>query len=196
MKPLESLLQDNFIVIDNFIDEQSAKSLYRHLKAEAKDHPELFKSDSQCPESISIYNFRWFLELLINKIPFVEEVMEEPIFPTYSYSRIYKNGTDLKPHVDKPICEISISMHLDSDGTRWPIYFTRPDGVVVELELQPGQAVMYLGCISKHWREKFEGQEYGQVFLHYVRGRGPNWDYYFDKKYDEKQIKKGLIYGD
>ena len=182
MRMLDALNQDNFIVIDNFIDTNSANALYKHFVAETKDHPEMFKRDPQCPKSMSIYNFRWFLELLINKIPFMDEIMEEPMFPTYSYARLYSHGEELIKHVDKPICEVSVSMHLGSDGTEWPIYVTKPNKEIVGINLKPGQAIIYYGLEAAHWRDKFEGQEYGQVFLHYVKGRGNNWKRYFDKE--------------
>jgi hypothetical protein len=177
----KALLKDNFIIVENFISKENAVGLYKHLKDEYIAHPELFGVDAQCPKSISIYNYRWFLELLIYKISFMADIMEEPMFPTYSFARIYKNGEVLTKHTDRPACEISVTMHLDSDGTPWPINFTKPDGEVVSIELKPGQAAIYLGEISEHWRDEFKGQEYGQVFLHYVRGRGCNWEHYFDR---------------
>jgi hypothetical protein len=72
-------------------------------------------------------------------------------------------------------------LHLGSDGTSWPICFTKPDGEVVSKDLKPGEAVIYLGCISEHWRENaFVGKEYGQVFLHYVRSKGKYVNHCFD----------------
>jgi hypothetical protein len=40
---------------------------------------------------------------------------------------------------------------------------------------------MYLGCQADHWREKFSGTEYTQLFMHYVRSNGPKAWAYFDK---------------
>ena len=36
-------------------------------------------------------------------------------------------------------------------------------------------------CESEHWRDKFTGQEYIQVFLHYVRGTGEHWEHFGDR---------------
>ena len=177
----QQLLDNNYLVIDNFITEEKAKKLYRYFKDEATKNPQSFSHDPQCPKSLAMYNFRWFLELLIDKIPFMSEVLEEPMFPTYSYARIYANTEVLEKHRDRHACEVSVTLHLDSDGTEWPIWFTKPNGEIISYSLKSGQAIIYLGMISEHWRNEFQGEEYGQVFLHYVRSQGENWMCYFDK---------------
>lgn len=111
----------------------------------------------------------------------MNELVEEKLLPTYAYARIYKNGAELVKHKDRPACEVSVTLNIGGDGTSWPICFTKPDGSVVSKDLKPGQAVIYLGCISEHWREgAFTGQEYGQVFLHYVRSEGKYINHCFD----------------
>jgi hypothetical protein len=43
--------------------------------------------------------------------------------------------------------------------------------------------MLYLGCVADHWRDTpFSGQNYSQLFLHYVRSNGSNAWAYFDKK--------------
>ena len=177
----QQLFENNYLVIEDFIPSEKAAELHNYFKEEAAKNPQAFAYDDQCPKSLAMYDFRWFVELLIDKIPFMSEVLEEPMFPTYTYARIYANGEVLKKHTDRHACEISVTLHLGNDGTDWPIYFTKPNGEEVSYILKPGQAVIYLGMISPHWRDAFEGQEYAQVFLHYVRGRGENWMCYFDK---------------
>jgi len=36
-----------------------------------------------------------------------------------------------------------------------------------EIKLEPGDMLMYRGCELEHWRNAFEGENCGQVFLHY-----------------------------
>lgn len=177
----QQLLDNNYLIIDNFITQEKAKKLYSYFKEESIKNPSAFSNDPQCPKSLAIYDFRWFLELLIEKAPFMSKVLEEPMFPTYTYARIYANGEVLAKHKDRHACEVSVTLHLWNDGTDWPIWFTKPNGETISYNLKSGQAVIYLGMISEHWRDAFNGQEYGQVFLHYVRGRGENWMCYFDK---------------
>lgn len=201
------LLENNYVVLDNFIPAARASALYAQFRQDSIDYPDQFESDPQCPKSLAMYNYRWFVELLVEQIPLVSQLAGELVLPTYSYARIYRHGEVLKKHRDRPACEISITLHLGSDasdasnasnasdannaggardashrpcGSDWPIHLTRPDGSSAAISLQPGQAVAYLGCQSRHWRDEFAGQHYGQVFLHYVKSRGQHWGRVFD----------------
>lgn len=176
------LLQDSYAIVDNFITPEQANVLAVEMEEVYKKFPEAFSYDAQCPESLAIYDMWPFVELLVEKIPLIASITEEPMFPTYSYARMYKNGETLKKHVDRGACEVSVTLHLSNDGVEWPIYFETPDKRTVALNLKPGQAVVYLGCIAPHWRDAYEGTDYRQVFLHYVRARGENRHCYFDKR--------------
>jgi hypothetical protein len=96
------------------------------------------------------------------------------LIPTYSYARIYTKGCGLPEHKDRPSCEYSMTLNLaqshpwwiSMEGTR---YFQKP-----------GDAVIYKGCDVLHGRPTFEGDEYIQVFLHYVDANGPHTEYRFD----------------
>ena len=46
-----------------------------------------------------------------------------------------------------------------------------PEGTKVMLEV--GDMLVYSGCDLEHWREPFEGNICGQVFLHYNHVNGP-----------------------
>lgn len=187
MNVRDILIRDNCVVIDNFIDPQQASDLYKQFNEDVKKDPKKFidikySSYHKSPNSIVIEDYHWFLELLVTKTPMISELVNEPMLPTFSYARIYRNGDELIKHYDRPACEIAASIHLGSDGTPYPIFFTKPNGEIVNIELKPGQAVLYQGCRSEHWREKFTGNHYGQLFLCYVRSRGENWDCFFNKK--------------
>jgi len=179
----EFLKENNYVIVDNFLSVEEAKDLYDKFRQDSINHPDLFVRDSQCPLSLAMYDYRWFVNLLIARLPVMHEVMGELMLPTYSYARVYAKGEILEKHIDRPACEVSVTLHLGSDETPWAIYFTKPNGEVAEIELKPGQAAIYLGMISEHWREEFKGEHYGQVFLHYVRAQGDFWDRYFDKKH-------------
>ena len=174
------LLENNYVVIDNFVNPEHLAYLSDELERVRTMYPESFETHESCPNSISIGDMWIFLELLVEKIPFISEIIKEPVFPTYSQARIYKNGGSLVKHTDRGSCEISVTLHLGSDGVEWPIYFETPDKQTVAVNLKPGQAAVYLGCAAVHWRDVYEGTDYRQVFLHYVRARGENRKYYFD----------------
>lgn len=104
--------------------------------------------------------------------------------PTYSYYRVYRNGNDLKSHVDRPSCEISATMcfnySYDDKNYTWPIFM---DGNPVILA--PGDLVIYRGCDLTHWREVFDIVDdawHVQGFFHYVDKNGPHADHKFDKR--------------
>ena len=178
--PNQLLQENNYIIVNQFITSDRAKQLYNKLLNDVTTYPELFTQDPQCPSSYAIYNYQHFLQLLCEKISFMSEIMGEPMLPTYSYARMYQYGEVLHKHIDRPSCEISVTLHLGGDHP-WDIFMTKPNGEVVGINLQPGQAVIYQGMISEHWRDAYQGNNYGQVFLHYVRADGEYWHHFGDR---------------
>lgn len=172
------LLKNHYLVIPNFIDPKEAKRLEQEFHI--TDAKYKFPGDPQAPHSASVYNYLPALELLVNKTPEVSKILEETVLPTYVYSRIYRKGDELTKHTDRPACEISMTLHLGGDKP-WAIWITTSEGKDKCVNLNPGDAMMYLGCIAPHWRDEFEGTNYTQFFLHYVRSRGINGEAVFDK---------------
>jgi hypothetical protein len=173
------IIQNNYLYVPNFIEQDEAIKLSKDFK----EHCIKFnlQGDPQALNSHSMYNFMPFVRLLVGKVPQVSELLGEEVLPTYTYARVYKDNSELLRHRDRPACEISLTLNLSKD-TDWPIYFQRPDESETSVELEPGDAVMYLGCQADHWREKFKGQECVQLFLHYVRSYGSKSWAYFDKQ--------------
>jgi alkylated DNA repair dioxygenase AlkB len=174
------LEQNNFLFVPNFISQERAQVLQKQFTE--LEQTGQYSKDHQAPNSPAIYNFKPFLELLCEKTNEISNLIEETVLPTYTYARIYKNGEILARHRDRPACEISLTVHLDGDAP-WGIGIEKPSREEVNLTLQQGDAMLYLGCAADHWRDvPFSGQYYSQVFLHYVRSNGPNAWTYFDKK--------------
>ena len=97
----------------------------------------------------------------------VEAVVEEKVWPTYSYARIYPQDSFLKPHKDREECEISCSMFLG--GTKWDFFIENE-----KIDLNIGDMVIYEGKEVEHWREPFkEESECVQAMLHYQRENNP-----------------------
>jgi hypothetical protein len=184
---IEQLKQNNYLFVDNFIDVKKANILYEKFKEDINNNPNNFTKDSQCPKSFATYNYRPFLELLVNKTSYISELIGEPVLPTYCYARLYQKGEVLEKHKDRPSCEISITLNLFKDKD-WDIFFTKPNGEKTSLNMSAGQAALYLGCESEHWRDAFEGDEYAQVFLHYVRSNGQNWQHCFDAPHQFEEL--------
>jgi hypothetical protein len=172
----------NYKIIKNFLNESEINLLQNYCKNIHRTNTENFDFVQNNNGDTFMYNDPLMESLTVNKLSLMEKESGLKLFPTYSFWRLYTYGAALDPHKDRPSCEISVTVQIDSDGTEWPIWFTKPNGEQISYNLKPGQGVVYLGMKSEHWRDAFKGQEYGQVFLHYVRGRGEHWDCYFDKK--------------
>lgn len=176
---IKELTENNYLVVPNFITKENANQLANDFKNYSEKNNLL--GDSQVQNSYSKYDYISFLELLCEKTPEVSRIIGETVLPTYSYARIYKNGNTLPHHVDRKACEISITVNLDCD-IPWDIWIVTPSGEKRSVTLLPGDAMIYLGCAATHWREEYSGNYCSQVFLHYVRSRGPYSNVYFDKK--------------
>jgi len=120
--------------------------------------------------------------LLLQLHPIMEEHTGLSLYPTYSYFRVYRNGDDLKPHTDRPACEISTTLCFnygyDDTKYQWPIFM---DGK--EVKLNSRDMVIYRGSELRHWREEFlypEDTWQVQGFFHYVDANGPNASHKWD----------------
>jgi|TARA_R100000005_G_scaffold95966_2_gene79811 hypothetical protein len=107
----------------------------------------------------------------------ISKITGKEVLPTYAFWRMYTKGATLKKHKDRPSCEISVTVCLSNDKTKWPIYMEGKPMI-----LKPGDGVIYLGCELEHWREAFEGDYQAQAFLHYVDKNGPHKDHFMDKR--------------
>lgn len=176
------LKNNNFLFIPNFISQECAQTLNFWLLNE-RDAGRLIDDPRS---NIGLFGKAYqdavpFLELLCEKRNDVSNLIGESVLPTYSFCMVYGPKSQLTRHLDRPACEISLTVHLGSDA-EWPIFIKKPSGEEVAFKLDCGDAIIYLGCVAEHWREKFTGQYYSQVFLHYVRSNGPNSWAYFDKR--------------
>jgi hypothetical protein len=174
----KDLLSNNYLVVKNFIEKDRAIKLSKEFKL--CDSFFNFSGDPQAPNSSAVYNYLPALEILCEKTAEVSNIIGETVLPTYTYSRIYRNGSVLNKHTDRSSCEISLTLHLDGDKP-WSIWVENPQGKPRCVTLNPGDALVYLGCVAPHWRDEYVGKEYTQIFLHYVRSRGSFADCYFDK---------------
>ena len=122
--------------------------------------------DPQIPNTYSCYGDFAMETLMVKMLPVMKKQTGLNLIPTYSYARVYKKGDELKKHKDRPSCEISTTLNLGGDP--WSIFV---EGKEVLLEV--GDMLEYSGCELEHWREPFEGDICGQVFLHYNHEDGP-----------------------
>ena len=166
---MKELLKNHFMVVKNFISEEHAKYLSRVFYD--KNYEKEFKLDAQVENSIGLYKPIESLEVLTYESPKLSQIIGQNVLPTYSYVRLYKSGNILEKHIDRASCEISVTVHLDGD-TDWPIWIKTPEGKDASVTLQSGDGMVYFGCLAPHWRTEYTGENYSQMFLHYVRSRG------------------------
>ena len=175
-------MENNYKIVKNAISKELAGFVYDYFLNKRRVARKLFDdgyispdtphfgvwSDKQIPNTYSHYA-DIVMETLLERIkPVMEKNTRLKVLPTYSYARIYKKGDILKRHKDRPSCEISTTINLGGDS--WPIYL-EPSGEKgkegLKIDLRPGDMLIYRGCELEHWRETFEGDNCGQVFLHY-----------------------------
>ena len=190
------LTTDNYILLSQFIDPKWANHMYQDLVRNGQKDEYFNGDDNEMGPIYNLYKPHKGQEMLYHLTSGITGIVEASLFPTYSMMRLYKQGSHLRRHTDRPACEISMTMHLGGDE-KWELLIERPDGEVREVILNPGDALLYLGCTAMHSRKgRYQGNDYGQLFLHYVRSQGPlaytEVDLNTDKPdYDwESQLKK------
>jgi len=188
-----SFKTNNFLVIKKAIEPKVAEFVYNYFLMKRQVARTMFDdrfispfttewgvwNDEQVPNTYSHYGDVAMETLLLAVQPIMEKQTKLKLIPTYAYARIYKNGDVLHRHKDRFSCEISTTLNLGGDP--WPIFIEKnpkkgglKEGKYVsdytkgtKVVLQPGDMLVYKGNILEHWREAFDGQDCGQVFLHY-----------------------------
>lgn len=134
----------------------------------------------------------------------IEKIIGKKLYNTYYFDRFYNPGQELKVHLDRPACEISVTMHIGTNlNSPWPIWIKTPDlyndpikknkvikkGENRSIVLEPGDGMIYKGCERPHWREPMpislfcdEELYYHQIFFHYVLCDGFRAHFAFDNK--------------
>ena len=171
---------NDYVIIKNAISKELADFIYKYFLLKRQVAKIYFETnyigvnnldygnwlaDPQVPNTYSVYSDIVMETLLIEVMPKMEDITNLKLIPTYSYARIYKYGDVLAKHKDRPSCEISTTLNLGGDP--WPIYLKSKNESTIRVDLSHGDMLVYKGCELEHWREKFTGQNCGQVFLHY-----------------------------
>lgn len=178
-------MKGTYTVLKNLITAEDALEVANAIKNEQTGG-----SDGQVANCISYYALPVCNILLGRLVDRVSQAAGVKLKPTYSYCRVYLSGAELKPHIDRPSCEYSVTLNL-SQSHPWPIYMGKK-----AFTQKPGDGLLYKGREIEHSRKVFAGDEYVQVFLHYVDINGPYKDYVYDvpKKPDEDQYR--FMYND
>ena len=115
--------------------------------------------------------------------PILENLLGEELIPSYWFTTTYHNKGFMTRHTDRPSCEVSVTMNI-SGTVDWPIQLQDLQGKKRKVVTPIGHGLAYLGIKVPHWRAPLrckEGDQFMQLFLHYVRKNGSCSDYAYDK---------------
>ena len=184
--------QNGYVLIKHFLDPQAVSVVSQYLENLGKRYPTINQAGGPNESSRVAYYADPLVEVLLqSSLPDVEKITNLSLLPTYSFSRVYLKGDELKPHVDRPSCEISVTCHIATVGKPWPVYMQAKGKEPTIHYLEPGDACVYRGCDVKHWRDPaVETDVNVQVMLHYVDKYGPNAAYKFDQRQSLGTMRK------
>jgi hypothetical protein len=184
---IKTFQKQGYVIVKNFISKEMGRHLFEYLRLyeytqRLQNNEKSFEQDSQVIGSFAVgHGDLVFDSLMKTAKPKMEYYTGLDLFPTYSYTRLYKPGNELEIHRDRPSCEISITLKLSDTGWyNWPIWM-----VDTPYNLNDGDGVIYRGCDLEHWREpcqSYEDYRMGQVFMHYVDKNGPHSEWKYDKR--------------
>jgi hypothetical protein len=150
--------------------------------------------------------FNWYSPpgceaLMVNMKEFVEKTIGLNLHPTYSYARIYKNGSELKKHLDRRSSEHVVTCCLYKE---LPYPITIDDGKKLHhIDLDVGDVLIFPGRKYFHWRDKYQGEEHIHCFLQYVNANGELAEFKYDTRpclgsnyqFTEQKVKDEMIGG-
>ena len=176
--------KQGFEVVKGYIPPFFSTYLRNYFTLRAQIDPTL-TGDPQAPNSHSVYGDPAFEMVMAMSTPDIEEIVGKNLIPQYTYARIYKNGSVLERHSDRPECQYSITLCLGGEYDKhWPIWINDYSGKSHEVPLDEGDMVVYHGTALEHWRDKFEGTTQYQLFMHYVDAQGEFKDRVFDGRHN------------
>ena len=137
-----------------------------------------WQSDEQTPGMFKFYKhpIMMYVQFLLQKE--IEKITGLNLLPTYNYFRIYRNGSILEAHKDRPACEVSATMLIGKNySPTWALHVG--EGATSRAIVQDvGDFTIYRGCELNHWRETWETDAdnyHIQLFVHFVDADGPYW---------------------
>jgi hypothetical protein len=175
MAPL--LSATGVVVVPAFIEQRLARMLYTTLLL--RQHRGEGKRDDHVPTATSFWGDSTLDAFHLTVLPAVAEVAGGPLLPTYCYARIYARGDTLHRHHDREACELVASVHLGHRGTPPPPICFATGQVVAQ---RPGDAVVFHGAAIDHWRDTFLGDNFGQIFMNFVRADGAYRGWALDRR--------------
>jgi hypothetical protein len=109
--------------------------------------------------------------LLERFTPLVRMLTGVGVEPANPFSRIYQNQSILRPHLDRPGLDWTISLCLYTNlDNPWPLKAQLPDGTITEFPTVKCEGNLVNGRVISHWRDPLicDLDKYViQIFLHW-----------------------------
>ena len=164
-------------IIPNFLNKTEIDLLKRYCKLQHFNNRTSFDLVQNNNADTYFYKDPLIETISSKKRSLIEKEINIELYETYTFWRCYTYGAELKKHTDRPSCEISATVFIDSDKNDWGIFMDE-----TKVMLNKGDALIYNGCNVEHWREPFDGDYHIQAFLHYVDKHGEHSNYKGDVK--------------
>jgi len=170
-------MKENYKILRNFFEKEKCSKMTGRLNDLLQQG--IYKNpDPLCTLSPAFYGI--FNDELVQVQEDLESILGEELYPCYSYSRIYQENESLPPHVDRPSCEISLTLTLNYEKHIWPFWIV-DKSQVIRIDLDVGDVLLYKGPEVLHFRHPMQGQAFQyQAFFHYVRKQGNYANYKYD----------------
>ena len=148
--------ENGYILIENVLSNDFCKLATQYALFEQMNDvggKNLEGATAQVPGTHSVYSDSLMESFLQFLKPVAEKHSELELIPTYSYYRIYKPGDVLRPHKDRPSCEISMTLTLDyyytgvDDDYKWPLIMNNKSVVM-------GVTLFCIGGVITNTKEK------------------------------------------
>ena len=108
---MKQFQEKGFEKIERYIPRTFSTYLRNYFTLRVQNDPSL-GGDHQAPNSHSVYGDPAFDMAMAMSTQDISHIVGKRLIPQYSYARIYKNGSDLKTHTDRPECQYSVTLCL------------------------------------------------------------------------------------
>lgn len=146
-------------LVKNFLSKEELSILKKYCWNRLDED---WTTNIQSPFSPAWYKDALMDSMLELKLSRMEEETGLKLYPTFSFWRYYQFGGILENHRDRLACEIAVTVCIHQTEV-WPIHMENN-----WIEMDEGDAVVYLGAELEHGRKPFKGDGCAQVFMFYV----------------------------
>ena len=133
------------------------------------------------PPAHNLYGYAPFDQLHRDMRPVVEEIAGVSLRLANTFFWAWGRGSELKPHIDRATLDWTVSIPLDHQAAKYPLYI---DGTPYTADF--GQGIVCNSGKVTHWREKCEVEQAPVLLLHYT-------EIHSKDRLDEVKVERGLL---